>query len=308
VSSPFGPLVLIANPKAGRGKVGKMLPEVEKLLRAERLAYRVVHTRGPGHATEAAREALAGDERFVVAAGGDGTVHEVVNGLMDQDRPVAEGAVLGVVACGSGCDFVRTFDLPGDAVKASVHLSGDATRPIDIGKATWVRPDGSSITRYFPNIAEVGLGAATVARASTLPRSLGPSQYFFAFWMTLPGFKPGNVVIDADGNRFESRAHQVVVANARYYGGGMQISPKSATEDGLLDVLVFVGPKSDAFTILPKVYKGSHLPHRNIVELKARRVRVRTEGPSPIEADGEVLGSSTDVTFEAVPTPLLLKV
>jgi diacylglycerol kinase (ATP) len=308
VSSPFGRLVLIANPRAGRGRVGSKLPEVERLLRAEGLDYRVVTTTRPGHATEAAREALAGGERVVVAAGGDGTVHEVVNGLMEGDRAGADGAVLGVVACGSGCDFVRTFGLPGDAAAASAHLVGDATRLIDVAKASWVGPGGEAAARYIANIAEVGLGAATVAKAATLPRWLGRSQYLLGFWMTLPGFKPGPMVIDADGNRFESRAHQVVVANARYYGGGMQISPKSEPDDGLLDVLVFVGPKSDAFTILPKVYKGTHLPHRNVVELKARRVRVRTETPMPIEADGEVLGSSTDVTFEAVPTPLQLKV
>jgi YegS/Rv2252/BmrU family lipid kinase len=308
VSSPFGPLVLIANPKAGRGKVGSTLPQMQELLSAEGLEHRVVHTDGPGRATQAAREALSNGERFIVAVGGDGTVHEVVNGMIEEDRAVVEGAVLGVVAGGSGCDFVRTFDLPGDAVKATAHLMGAATRPIDVGRITWVGSGGDPTRRYFPNIAEIGLGAATAARAATLPRWMGKSQYLLGFGLTLPGFHPGPVTIDADGQPFEGRAHQVVVANARYYGGGMQISPKSDTEDGLLDVLVFVGPKSDAFTILPKVFKGSHLPHPNIVELRARRVRVRTGQAMPIEADGEVLGSTADATFEALPAKLLLKV
>jgi len=103
MTSPFGPLVLIANPKSGRGKVGQHLPEIERLLREQDIAHRIVVTTHPGHAAEAARQALEGGERFVVAAGGDGTVHEVVNGMLADDRPVAEGAVLGVVAAGSGC-------------------------------------------------------------------------------------------------------------------------------------------------------------------------------------------------------------
>jgi diacylglycerol kinase (ATP) len=126
--------------------------------------------------------------------------------------------------------------------------------------------------------------------------------------MTLPGFAAGPVVVEADGERLEARAHQVVVANARYYGGGMQIAPRSITDDGMLDVLAFVGPKSDAFTILPRVYRGAHLPHRGIVELRARRVWVKSDLPWPIEADGEVLGIPRDVRFEALRTPILLKV
>jgi diacylglycerol kinase family enzyme len=99
----------------------------------------------------------------------------------------------------------------------------------------------------------------------------------------------------------------VVVANCRFYGGGMLISPKSEPDDGALDVLVMVGPKSDAFTMLPKIYRGAHLPHHNIVELRASRVRVETDPPVQIEADGETLGT-TPATFEVLRTPIRVKV
>jgi diacylglycerol kinase (ATP) len=87
----------------------------------------------------------------------------------------------------------------------------------------------------------------------------------------------------------------------------MQISPKSEPDDGVLDVLVMVGPKSDAFTMLPKVYRGTHLPHRNIVELRAGRVRVDADLPFQIEADGEILGT-TPATFEVIRNLIRLKV
>ena len=106
-TEPFGPLVVIANPRSGGGKVGRHLPEIERILTGARLTYRVVRTAHPGHATEIARDALARGERYLVAAGGDGTVHEVVNGMLDDGQPVAADAVLGVVAAGSGMRLRR---------------------------------------------------------------------------------------------------------------------------------------------------------------------------------------------------------
>jgi diacylglycerol kinase (ATP) len=264
-----------------------------------------VQTTQPGHAAEAARDALHDGERYLVAAGGDGTVHEVVNGMFEDGQPIAPDAVLGVVAAGSGCDFVKTFGLPGNAVQGAHHLAGDRVRLIDVGRVTFMS-GSAEVTGYFPNIAEAGLGAAVVARASGLPGLLGSARYFCGFWLTLPGFRPATVQVDADGQAYQWRAHNVVVANCRFYGGGMQISPKSEPDDGALDVLVMAGPKSEAFTALPKVYRGTHLPHRNIVELRARRVRVEPDPPFQVEADGESLGT-TPATFEIIPTPIRIK-
>ena len=282
------------------------LPEIERTLREAGLDYRVVQTTRPGHATEAARDALQRGERYLVAAGGDGTVHEVVNGMLEGGRPIVPDAVLGVVAAGSGSDFVRSFGLPGDPVESARHLAGGRVRLIDLGRVTCSR-DQAEVTRYFPNIAEAGLGAAVVARTSGLPGFLGPAKYFCGFWLTLPRFRPATVRVEADGHAYQWRAHNVVVANGRFYGGGMHISPKSEPDDGALDVLVMAGPKSEAFTALPKVYRGTHLPHRNIVELRVSRVRVEADPPFPVEADGEYLGT-TPATFEVIPLPVRLKV
>ena len=308
MTSPFGPLVVIANPRAGRGQVDAALPQVENVLRNLDLGYRIVRTTHPGHAAEAAREALLAGERFLVAAGGDGTVHEVVNGMISDGRPIAPDAVLGVVAAGSGCDFVRSFGLPGDAVQAARHLAGDRVRAIDVGSVTCT--DGDALTtRYFVNIAEAGLGGAVVARAAGLKRVgrfLGSARYATGFWLALPGFRPAAVQIQADGQAFGWQAYNVVVANCRFYGGGMQISPKSDPSDCLLDVLVMAGPKSDAFTTLPKVYRGTHLPHRNIAELRAGQVLLDADQPFLVEADGEILGT-TPARFGVIPEAIRLK-
>ena len=306
MTSPFGRLVIIANPSSGRGRSEAKIREIERMLRNWGLDYRIVRTAGPGHAAEAAAEALRGGDRFLVAAGGDGTVHEVVNGMLAGDRPIAADAVLGVLATGSGCDFVKSFGIPGDAVRAARRLTGDAVRAIDVGKVTFA-DGGATTVKYFVNIAEAGLGGSVVARASRLPGVFATTRDFFGFWLTLPRFRPATVRLDADGQAFEWVAPNVVVANCRFYGGGMQISPNSRPDDGRRDVLVMTGPKFDAYTTLPKVYRGTHLPHRNIAELRASCVTVEADAPYPIEADGEVLGT-TPATFEVIPAALRLKV
>src|SRR5262245_65899115 len=114
MSSPFGELSVIVNPHAGRRRVGEEVPELERTLRSRGLPYRLLFREGPGDATRLARSALEAGGRFVVVVGGDGTVNEVVNGMLDDEgKPLVPDPVLGVVAAGSGSDFVRTFGLPG---------------------------------------------------------------------------------------------------------------------------------------------------------------------------------------------------
>ena len=308
MSSPFGRLTLIINPRAGRGSVRKKLPAIEQALRERDLEYDVRVTEGPGDATRLAHRAVEAGGRFVVAVGGDGTVHEVVNGLLHEDAAVHPDTVLGVVSAGSGCDFVRTFGLPPEAVGAVGRLAGAETRPLDVGKVSYLDQEGRPASRYFANIAEAGLGGSTARRAAALPAWLGPARYFFGFWLVLPAYRACSARVDVDDEEvFEGRAVNVVVANCRFFGGGMQISPRSDPADGVLDVQVYTGPKSDSFTTLPKVYRGRHLPHRNVVELKGARFCLHGEQSMEIEADGEVLGT-TPVTIEVLPRPLVLKV
>ena len=269
MTSPFGRLVIIANPRSGRGRSEAKLREIESMLRDWDLDYRIVRTAGPGHAAEAAAEALRGGDGFLVAAGGDGTVHEVVNGMLAGGRPVAADAVLGVLATGSGCDFVKSFGIPGDAVRAARRLTGDAVRTIDVGKVTFA-DGGATTVRYFANIAEAGLGGSVVARASRLPGVFATTRYFFGFWLTLPRFRPATVRLDADGQAFEWVAQNVVVANGRFYGGGMQISPNSRPDDGRLDVLVMTGPK-DRQALVPVLVGRSSSAREYLLSFRGRR-------------------------------------
>ena len=306
MTSSFGTAVLIANVRSGKGGVGKALPEVEAELRTRGLDYEVRRTEHRGHATEIAREVVSSGGRFVVAMGGDGTVHEVVNGMIADDRAINPDAVLGVVAAGTGSDFIKTFGLPAAPKDAVRHLDGGESFLIDIGKITYM-DGGKEVIRYFPNIAEVGLGAAVVARAEKLPRWLGPTVYLAAFWLCMRKHKAARVSVDVVDRTYEGLMNNMVVANGQFFGGGMKIAPRAAPTDGLLDIQIEHARKREAIAMMPKVFKGQHVPHPDIEEYKRVRCSITCDRPLPIEADGEVLGT-TPASFEVIPDAIQLKV
>ena len=259
-------------------------------------------TTGPGHATELARNAARDGLELVIAAGGDGTVHEVVNGLLG-DGPRSNLPVLGVIPIGSGCDYARMFGIPSDVHAAVRRLAAERPpRTVDIGEVSY---DGGR--RYFANIAEVGIGAEVASRARRLPRFLGAAMYFVAFWLTLPGFRPRATYITGAGAALDGAVTNLVVSIGRAFGGGMKITPNADPSDGLFDVQVHLGSKLDFARAIPKVYRGTHIPHPRIAELRTPGLEVCCDPPALVEADGEILGH-TPATFRVVPGALRLKV
>lgn len=298
---------MIANRSEEGARIGKELPAVERNLSEMGLPHRVAWAEDPGGAERVAREALLSGDRFLVAVGGDRVVHQVANGMLEHGRPLDPEAVLGVVAAGAQCDFIKTFGLPADTPRACRHLQGDRVFPIDAGTVVATASSGEEVRRQFVNMAEVGLGAAVVRRTERLPAGLGRARRFLGFWLALTVFRATDVLLSGDRRTWEGRVHGVLVANCQYQGGGMRISPKSWPDDGYLDVLVMKGPKSDSFTILSKTYLGEHLPHPNIVEYRSRTLRVEASRPLWIHGDGEVLGK-TPAAFEVLPKAIRLKI
>lgn len=306
--SPFGALAVIANPHAGKGRVGRELPALERGLAERGLGYSLRLTARSGDATQLTAEAMDEGYRFLVAVGGDGTVQEVVNGMFRDGRTITQEPVLGVVPAYSGCDLVKSFGLPGDVDAACGHLLGENTYPFDVMKIVYTGADGERATRYSVNLAEVGFGAGVARSTERLPAWMGRTRGFLSFWATFARTRVRNVRIEADRRTYDGRAFNVVVGNAQFASGGLRLSPRSFPGDGVLDVLVFVGPRSDAYTMLPRIYRhGDHVPDPNIREMRARiGVAIDTDRPLPIVADGEPLGT-TPVTIQVVPRSILLK-
>jgi YegS/Rv2252/BmrU family lipid kinase len=299
-------LALICNRRAGGGGAGKAIAEVCRHLETRELTYELFFTEGRGHATELTRRALADGRNFVVAVGGDGTIHEVVNGMIEDDRTLNPDAVMGVVAAGTGADFVRTFGIPSMPAHAVAHLDGPESFPIDIGKITYTE-GGRQLTRYFANVAEVGLGASVVARANRLPRWLGPTLYVVAFWLAIRKHERAQVAVDLVDRRYEGPMNNLIVANGQFFGGGMKIAPKAAPTDGVFDVQIEYASKREQIAVMPRVYKGEHVPHPDIFEAKRVRVSIEAAPVLRIEADGELLGE-TPASFELLKDLIRLKV
>ena len=304
MSPPFGKAFVILNKRAGKG--ARRPDEFERILTAAELDFDLHVTERRHHAVELARQAIDDGWTYLVAVGGDGTIHEVVNGMMGTDGPRNPEAVLGVVSAGSGADFARTFGLPDDVDHGVQHLTGDGFVDIDLGRVTFTT-EGGEAAEWFPNIAESGLGADVVKVAERLPRGMGRSRYLAGFWMTLARFKGTEGTVVCDTRTYEGRITNLVVANCQFFGGGMHVAPKATPTDGRLDVLIQIGTKADYVAAITKVFKGKHIPSPAIKEYKARRVEVTTKTPLRVEADGELLGM-TPATFQLYENALRLKV
>ncbi|MER3412033.1 MAG: hypothetical protein C4305_06870 [Thermoleophilia bacterium] len=238
-----------------------------------------------------------------MAVGGDGTVNEVVNGLMD-----GNGAELALIPRGTGADLARTFGIPSrleDAVR--VVLSG-RSRPIDLGRAEYRSWEGASERSYFVNIASVGMSGAVAKRVNEASPGWAKLSYLASTLAVFARWQSCQVKVTVDGEGRSGRMLDVIVANCRYFAGGMLISPQAEPDDGLLDCLL-IGDvtKADLVRTLPKIYRGTHLPHPKAELLRGREIVVEAEDPLPVELDGEQPGT-TPARLEVVPRALRLRV
>jgi diacylglycerol kinase (ATP) len=308
VTSPFGPLVAIAELGAGGGRVHEQLPELERCLKEQELDFELRRADAPADLERLTSEALEAGCRFVVAVGDDRTVQGVVNGMFVEGRPLIEDAVLGIVPAGTGSDLVKCFGLPDDTRGACEHLVGDTTYPFDLMKITFEGRDGARITRYAANLAEVGMGAEMARRTAEGRTPATNRRRFIAFWSAFARSKPRLLRVDADTRTWEGRAFNVIIGNGQFTSRGLRMSPRSFPGDGVLEGLVFIGPRSDAYRMLPKIYRhGDHIPDPHIEELRAKiRFAVQSDRPLPVVADGVPLGT-TPATFQVVPQQIQLK-
>jgi diacylglycerol kinase (ATP) len=245
-------------------------------------------------------------ERYLVAVGDDRTVNAVLNGVIRDDRLIEPDLVLGVLAANSGCDVARSFGLSQDPAVAVERVGRGLVYPVDVGKASVATRQGERI-RYFFTMAQVGLGGLAARRAASLPSFLGRGRRFLGYWLAMASYRRPSIRMQGDRREFEGTATNVVVANLQFSGNGMLVSPRSWPEDGYLDLQVFTGPRSDLFTLLPKMFLGDHLPHPNVLEYRSTRVRIDAERRVFVEVDGVPVGS-TPVTLEVLHRALPFKV
>ncbi len=306
--------LLLANPAAGAGRARARLAGLERLLRARGARFEVATTDRRGHATDLTRRALARGVAGVAVLGGDGTFNEAVNGFFGPDGArLGEGAWLAPLPAGTGGDFRRAAALRDDLPGMVDVLLGTAARPIDCGWLSFVDDDGAPRQRAFLNIASFGMGGVVDRAVNRAPKWLGGRATFFLG--TLHGLRtytnrPVRVVLD-DGPPRETEVVNFAVANGRFFGGGMQIAPDAALDDGLFDVVGLERmTKRETMALSRTIYRGAHLGTRGVTVARARRVHAEPLDPrgEPVllDVDGEAPGR-LPATFEMRAGALLLR-
>jgi YegS/Rv2252/BmrU family lipid kinase len=302
--------VLVVNPRSAGGRTEKDWPRLREVIHEAFGPFEHQFTEEAGHATRLAREALRGGADLVVAMGGDGTINEVANGFFDGDDKIAPGAALGVLPAGTGGDFRKTIGASKEIEQAAAQLKAATTRPIDIGKLTYVAHDGSTQKRYFINIASFGISGLVDQYVNKSSKTFGGTMTF-ALATLRAGMKYKNAVVrlTLDGTPREGKIYNVAVANGRYFGGGMKVAPDAALDDGWFDVITMgdFGFGDLLFRGLD-IYSGKHLKNPKVSVHRARRVEaVPTDGAEVLlDVDGEQPGR-LPATFELVAGGLRLR-
>jgi diacylglycerol kinase (ATP) len=276
--------VIVVNPAAGSGRAAKLVPWIRERLDRRHDAELLVTSR-PGEAEEAAARAATDGADRVVAVGGDGTIQEVVNGILATTAPTA----VGIVPVGSGNDLARSLGLPIDPVEAWTLAIGRVTRRIDAALAV----NGEGRRRWFASAGGIGFDAQ-VAAAMTSRRGWqsGRVGYLLTTLGELRRFDNRRLQILLDGELIERRALLVAIANGPFYGGGMRIAPDAVPDDGWLDLCV-VGDvtRLTAIRELPNLYRGTHVRNPAVSLHRARRIEVSADAPTHAHLDGEPFGT-----------------
>jgi diacylglycerol kinase (ATP) len=213
-----------------------------------------------------------------------------------------------VIPRGTGWDFARGHSIPHRLDDAFRVAREGRPREIDLGLARFRSWDGEARESYFANIASAGMSGAIARRANETTKALGGKvSYFWATFAVFARWHNSEIAVAVDGERRQAHMHDVVVANGRYFGGGMKICPDARVDDGLLDVLL-IGDltKRDLLLTLPKTYRGKHLPHPKAELLRGATVEVDAPTQLPLELDGEQPGT-TPARFEVVSRALRLR-
>ncbi len=280
---------VIANPAARRGAAAAAIPRIERQLSKRGLSFDIVLTQRPGHAIGLAYEAAAAGYEVVVAAGGDGTANEVLNGLMTAKQAGKGRPAIGLLGVGRGNDFAHGVGVPATLEEATDVLAEDHRRVIDVGRVAGGRfPEG----RYFGNCVGVGFDAVGTIEANKLPNLGGFLTYFAAVLKTIFLYYEAPLTrIDYDGETVCQPSLMVSVMNGQRLGGGFLMAPDGKPDDGLFDLCI-AGEVSRArmFALIPHFLRGTQATQEQIKAVQASRVSITAlEGSLPAQTDGEIL-------------------
>jgi YegS/Rv2252/BmrU family lipid kinase len=275
---------VVLNPAAGGGAGARYQPEIERELRARGLDCEVLITPGPGSATALTRECVGRGARVVVAAGGDGTIHDVANGIL-QAAPTGSTA-LGLLPVGTGNDFVKV--VPGTRTRHNAYdtIAAGNARRYDVGRVRW-----NGHEELFVNGMGTGIDVEVVRQLQHVPQLPGPLKYLLALLRALLRFRPVALSVQLDEQRLKQRVMMIAIGNGVCQGGSFYLAPQASPHDGYLDVCVIdaLSPFGQA-RVIPKVLRGTQQGDSAVFMRTTRVVRLEAADQRPLffHLDGEL--------------------
>jgi diacylglycerol kinase (ATP) len=309
------PLV-IANPTAGRGHTERDIHALLGAVRERVGEVDLVVTDGAGHAADLARRGAASGRELIIALGGDGTLHEIANGVLAEGLPA--GPAVALLAVGTGSDFGRSLGLPHDTDAYLDALASGRRREVDVGRARYVGRDGEAAACYWINVLSAGIGGLVDRYVAALPDRLSGRLAY--------GLATVGAVLACHRSRLRCRAtlddggllerdfdgYALAICNGHTFGGGMRIAPGASLDDALFDVITVETPtRVTMLRHFVSIYSGQHLAHSGVGRFACRRLDLeplsapRRGGVFPLDVDGEALG---DVPLEVEVMPRALTV
>jgi YegS/Rv2252/BmrU family lipid kinase len=305
--------VVIVNPASANGRTGRRWTELATSFRSHLDEFEVRFTEAPRHGAELARQAVEAGVKHIISVGGDGTHNEVVNGLFRDGEIIDPEVVLSIVPTGTGGDLRRTLGLPLAATDAIAHV-GKRVRPVDVGRVTYVNHDGQEATDYFINIGSFGISGLVDKLVNESSKALGGKLSFYLGLLRATvqyRNQALSLVLDPDTDheqRFQSSYYSCVVANARYFGGGMMVAPDAQMSDGLFDIILMgdLG-KIEALSRSGQIYAGTHLKNDKMDLYRGKVLVAEPMGDAEvlIDLDGEQPGR-LPARFELIPNAVRL--
>ncbi|MDB4181207.1 diacylglycerol kinase family lipid kinase [Polaribacter sp.] len=287
---------IIANPIAGNQKFSKQWKEIQQLLNSKNIDYSFVFTQFSKHEIELVQNAIQQGFRNIISVGGDGTLHNIVNGVMMQRYVKSSDITIAVLPIGTGNDWIKTYNIPNNIKKAIDIISERKTILQDIGQIEIATGKIS----YFNNVAGLGYDGYIAKKLQELKR-LGPISYLIAGIYGFLFYKKSIFKIAMNQTIIETTCLMTMVSICKFSGGGMQFSKKGDPIDGLFDITIVKNiTLLDLILNIKKLYNGKIVAHPKIATYKTNKIIVDPQNSKPfIQADGELIGTGT-ATFSLI--------
>ena len=299
----YGVPFVIINPTSGGGRAGRLWPKVAKELKKHIGAFHYEKTSEVGHARLLAQHATSAGHSPIIAYGGDGTIHEVVNGMIDAEKKPCPK--LGILNVGTGGDFVKSLGFPKSLKEQIQILEEGKSTNVDLGQVDYTNGHGKTERRVFVNITDAGVGGLVVRHVQGIHKIFGRKlAYLVSTVRSYLSWKACDIEIETESTEILEKTIAVVIANGKFFGGGMPIAPKADLSDGYFEIIKIqsMNPFYIPF-FLAFLYAGQliRLPH--VQSDRVKKMTLRSKNSVPLDIDGEPIGF-LPATFTILPQQL----